>query len=168
MNDFDSFISKYAYKNTIVDSQPLKINRYIPEPRSLGEKQIRHILEDMGYRYGHEYHIEKTFGDLGKLRFDFFVVPLNLLIEFDGQQHYDGGKYASSREEWMGGIQRDELKNQFCKRKSISLLRIPYVYSRNYRKMKILIDETKSQISSGETVHNIDLYFKWKSGNITI
>lgn len=170
MEDFENFISKYIYKQNPGISSPgeLKINRYIPDPRSLGEKQIRQILENMGYRYGHEYHIEKSFRELGKLRFDFFVVPLNLLIEFDGKQHYEGGKYSSSREEWVSGIRRDDLKNEFCKNKSISLLRIPYVYSRNYRKMKRLIEETRDRIGEGEVIHNIDLYFTWKSGNINI
>jgi very-short-patch-repair endonuclease len=166
--EFDKFLEKYTYKKAPVISAVIKINRYIPEARSLGESQIRTILEELGYRYGHEYHIEKSFEELGRLRFDFFVVPLRLLIEFDGQQHYEGGKYASSREEWVNGIRRDELKNEFCKNNSYSLLRIPYVYSRNYRKMKKLIEETRDKITIGEREHELDLYFKWKSGIITI
>lgn len=168
--DFGDFLKKYIYQPNAGVREPgdIKINRYIPDARSLGESQIRQILEELGYRYGHEYHIEMSFRELGRLRFDFFVAPLKLLIEFDGQQHYEGGKYASSREEWLGGIKRDEQKNEFCKNNSYSLLRIPYVYSRNYRKMKKLIEDTRERIISGEVIIELDLYFKWKSGVITI
>lgn len=169
MDRFEEYLKQYEYGTVVRTSdRPLKINQYMPEAKSLGEKQIRKILEDLGYRYGHEYFIETKFQELGNLRFDFLISPLKFLIEFDGQQHYEGGKYSSSRDEWLNGIMRDEKKNEFCKNNSYSLLRIPYVYSRNYRKMKKLIEDTIAKIRGGETIHDLDLYFKWKSGIISI
>jgi hypothetical protein len=75
---------------------------------------------------------QKTFSDctntlLGiscrKLPFDFYLPEKNTLIEFDGQQHFTPvwGKEALEK------IQRtDSLKNQYCKKNGIKLIRISY------------------------------------------
>ena len=60
-------------------------------------------------------------------RYDFYLVELNRLIEFDGKQHY----YETNLN-WENNIsleirqQRDEEKNQWAAARNIPLVRIPY------------------------------------------
>lgn len=51
---------------------------------SIGELNIETLLRENNI----EYIKEKTFEDLGKLRFDFYLPTYQRLIEFDGIQHY--------------------------------------------------------------------------------
>ena len=94
--------------------------------RSIGEQNIRKILDNAHLSYATEY----IFSDLPKLRFDFAIFQNNklcYLIEFDGRQHYLGpdGKWkqAYSLEEIQAN---DEIKNSYCKKNGIELQRIPY------------------------------------------
>ena len=58
-----------------------------------------------------------------KLPFDFYLPEMNIAIEYDGQQHY----VPVWGEEGFKNIQRtDKLKNQYCKKNGIKLIRIPY------------------------------------------
>ena len=63
--------------------------------------------------------------ETGKLLlFDFFIPEKNTLIEFDGKQHFRETKFFKSS---LKEIQkRDEIKNGFCEREKIKLIRIPY------------------------------------------
>ena len=91
-----------------------------------------------------DYEPQKTFRDCvnpktnRKLKFDFYVPSKNLLIEFDGQQHFNV---------WLGGIKKfkemkinDNIKTLYCIENKIDLLRIPYtkirsVETRLYKKI---------------------------------
>jgi very-short-patch-repair endonuclease len=71
---------------------------------------------------------QKTFNDcrsdLGRLlRFDFFSEKAKLAIECDGSQHYDPSHKFYSQEV----KRRDQIKNEYCKRHGIRLVRIPYL-----------------------------------------
>lgn len=62
--------------------------------------------------------------DVGKLYFDFAIYSIDrliCLIEVDGQFHFKDyyGQLA-------GQLKRDQIKNEYCQRKKIKLLRIPY------------------------------------------
>lgn len=96
--------------------------KYCTHAVSKGALELeRHLIE-----LGLCYEKEKTFADLScvsNLRYDFFVED-KVLIEYDGRQHYepvwggDGGLKATK--------ERDEIKNDYAKRKGISLIRISY------------------------------------------
>ena len=91
---------------------------------SLGERKIMDILNNLDV----EYEKEKTFEGLvsakgGYLRYDFYLPKYNLLIEYDGEQHYnDVGPYF----DYESLRNNDQLKNKYAKEKRIHLLRIPY------------------------------------------
>lgn len=92
---------------------------------SKGEKIILETLKNLNLYF----ESQKTFDDCKnktKLRFDFYVPSKNLLIEFDGEQHYKPfNKFGG-----IAGFQYlktlDEIKTKFAKNKNIALLRIPY------------------------------------------
>lgn len=65
------------------------------------------------------------------LRFDFYLPDYNLMIEYDGEQHYKPVKYGKMSDkkakENLEKVQKyDQLKNEYCKENNINLLRIPY------------------------------------------
>ena len=95
-----------------------------------GEKSIRHWLEDQKI----EYVYQKTFDDCKDkkvLPFDFYLPDHNILIEYDGEQHFEPIDFAGRGEEWalqqLKITQRhDNIKNIYCQQNNIRLLRIPY------------------------------------------
>ncbi len=99
--------------------------------QSRGEQVIAKILRDNNINFCTQY----SFPDLkteknGTLRFDFAIFKNNTLyslIEFDGRQHYFGPEASWSHCNSLEEIQyRDNLKNEYCKKNNIHLIRIPY------------------------------------------
>lgn len=81
------------------------------------------------------YEIEKTFDSCifpntnQKARFDFFLPDYNLLIEYDGEQHFHPIEIFTDD---LTTIQaRDQIKNEWCAINQINLLRIPYYEFKN-------------------------------------
>ena len=95
---------------------------------SLGEKKIRHYLEKHNIRFIPEYWFSDC-RDVKPLPFDFYLPDLNVLIEFDGRQHYEASEY------FHHGIEKityhDKIKTQYCKQKGFELIRIPYTHINN-------------------------------------
>lgn len=87
-----------------------------------------------------------------RLKFDFYLPTYNLCIEYDGIQHYVPTKFGSNISDTDAEIafrqtqERDAIKNEFCIRNSINILRIPYwdfpnieeILTKNLRKEEIL------------------------------
>lgn len=98
--------------------------------RSIGEEKIETILQEHNIKY----EKEKVFTDLhfndiqsSHPRFDFYLPDYNLIIEYDGEQHFketSGSKFKNST--LQERQQKDMRKNQYCNEKGINLLRIPY------------------------------------------
>lgn len=98
---------------------------------SKGEYQIKELLE----YYGIEFEKEKTFDTCvfpdtkAKARFDFYLPAYNIVIEFDGYQHfYFTGYEWNTEENYLKTIEKDHFKTQWCKNNGISLIRIPYTH----------------------------------------
>lgn len=99
--------------------------------QSLGEKRIIKLLKENDINFSTQY----TFSDLigpkgGKLRFDFAIFKNNQLyelIEFDGRQHFFDSNDSWKNSDSLIEIQfRDNLKNEYCRKNNIKLIRIPY------------------------------------------
>ena len=81
-----------------------------------------------------EFVTEKTFDHLngiggGKLRYDFYIPCKNLLIEYDGLQHFIHGYFngiITTDDARKQAKIHDELKSKYAKDNGIILLRIPY------------------------------------------
>ena len=100
---------------------------------SIGVQKIKYVLEENNI----EYHMEKTFdtcvspkGNL--LSFDFYLPNFNILIEYDGEQHF---KTAFGQQEEKLILQQlyDNIKTEWCSKNNIKLIRIPY----NHKNIKI-------------------------------
>ena len=59
-----------------------------------------------------------------QLVFDFYLPEQNILIEYDGEQHFH--EVRNDRYGYEGIVARDNFKNQWCKENNIVLIRIPY------------------------------------------
>lgn len=97
---------------------------------SYGEKTIYQFLESNNIKF--EY--EKSFSDLkvkSRLRFDFYIADKNMIIEYDGIQHFkptriNGVSYEKAIELFKKTQKHDKLKTQYCIDKNINLIRISY------------------------------------------
>jgi len=100
---------------------------------SLGERTIETILKEHSINYKKEF----TFKDLTnpktgrRLRFDFCIFnsseEIDFLVEFDGRQHISGPEAKWSNSSSLEDIKfKDNLKDEYCKNKGITLKRIPY------------------------------------------
>lgn len=92
---------------------------------SSGEKGIEDYLTKINLKFVKE----KTFDDLKfkrKLRFDFYIPSLNLCIEYDGRQHFIPIDIWGGEESLKENQMRDHMKNEYCQRNDINLLRINY------------------------------------------
>lgn len=91
---------------------------------SLGERIIADYLDRKNINYVYQYKIEEC-RLKAELPFDFYLPDYNLLIEFDGEQHYKPIKHFGGLEKFISRKIGDTVKNIFCK-DNIPLLRIPY------------------------------------------
>jgi hypothetical protein len=108
--------------------------KYCSDSKSKGEIRIQEVLDQFD---SINYKPQESLPDCKykiPLKFDFLVFTnnkLNLVIEYDGQQHFEPVDFAGKGEEWAlkqfkETKKRDAIKNRFCKDKNIHLLRIPY------------------------------------------
>ena len=72
------------------------------------------------------------------LPFDFYLPQHNLIIEYDGEHHF------RPMEMWGGELkfhviqENDNIKNEYCRNKNITLLSLPYTYTEKDIKNEIL------------------------------
>lgn len=95
---------------------------------SKGEKRIREYLMNKNILFQPQYIFNNLTGvGGGLLKFDFAILDhdgkLNCLIEYDGEFHYcklfEDDNHESIKI-------HDKLKNMYCKKNNIKLIRIPY------------------------------------------
>ena len=92
-----------------------------------------------------EYNVQKTFDNCispisnRKLKFDFYIPSKNVLIEFDGPQHFkfdsQFGTHKTTKNEFEKMKLYDKIKTNYSKIKSIKLIRIPYTQLRKIEKI---------------------------------
>lgn len=93
--------------------------------QSHGERKIETYLRN----HGINFETQKKFDDClnkTKLAFDFWLIDFNILIEFDGQQHFEPIGYRGGDKKLEYTIKCDSIKNDYCSKKGIKLIRISY------------------------------------------
>lgn len=101
--------------------------------QSHGERKIEQYLITNDIEYISQYKFDDCKNILG-LPFDFVIKEDNKIlaaIEFDGQQHYEPVDLFGGEENLKLVQFRDKIKNSYCKRNHIPLLRIPYTEINN-------------------------------------
>ncbi len=69
-------------------------------------------------------------GDKALLRFDFVIFDDNknivALIEYQGEQHYINREFFDKKQTFEKRLEYDQKKRDYCKKKQIKLIEIPY------------------------------------------
>ena len=94
---------------------------------SKGEALIAILLSQLNISYKQQYIFPDCLTENGHpCRFDFAIIEneqIKCLIEYDGIQHYiENGNFGSLEQ----NQKRDQIKNTYCEKHNIPLLRIPY------------------------------------------
>ena len=123
--------------------------------KSKGEEKIKSIL----INYNIEFIREKTFEDCinplsgKKLFFDFYLPLYNLLVEYDGEQHYN---YKTNTDGWNNKenyektIFRDKIKDEWAEIHNYNLIRIPYTKYKTLELKDIIGEENVKELSHRE------------------
>ena len=98
---------------------------------SVGERRIRQWLEENNISFEQEKRFDDC-KDVNPLPFDFYLPSKNIIIEFDGQQHFkenhffvhEGSRFNNSTTSYVQF--HDSLKNKYCIDHNINLIRISY------------------------------------------
>lgn len=97
---------------------------------SKGEEKIQNILNNYCIKFEKEYKFDNC-RYVNPLPFDFYLTDKNIIIEYDGLQHFEpctfGGISKEKAEENFELCQlKDSIKNKYCQNNNIKLIRIPY------------------------------------------
>lgn len=92
---------------------------------SKGEYAIRNFLELNNIKFYNQYRTQNCV-HIRELSFDFYIPSKNLLIEYDGKQHFEPVEYFGGVEYFEECTHRDVIKDEYATKFSITLLRIPY------------------------------------------
>lgn len=108
--------------------------------RSRWEAYIGDLLRS----YNIDFIQEKRFDDCRNLEqdctlpFDFYIEELNVIIEYDGEHHFEPIPYWGGEEKFKVTQQNDEIKNAYCISHNIQLLRLNYKMSEDEIREKII------------------------------
>lgn len=95
---------------------------------SFGEVNTTKLLREMKA----DFTKQKTFPDLkhkGSLSYDFFIPAENVLIEYQGAQHYRPYSFGvNSEQEFKDQIKRDTIKRKYAIENNFLLVEIPYTH----------------------------------------
>jgi len=97
--------------------------------------EIYKILEKLNIKHNREKKF-KNCKDKRELPFDFYLPDNNTCIEYDGKQHFEK-TYHWSHDKLSYTQKHDKIKNDFCKKNDIKLLRISYKV--NFSDIEIII-----------------------------
>ncbi len=98
---------------------------------SKGERLVGSILEKNKLKFIRQKKFEDCTNNINgryckKLPFDFYLKDKNTCIEYDGRQHYEPVSAFGGDEGFKKVKILDKIKNQYCKKNGIKLIRIPY------------------------------------------
>lgn len=101
---------------------------------SKGEKKIRKFLLLNNIKFESQ---KKFNGCVNKrfLPFDFYIKEKNLLIEYDGIQHYEASIFFGGEKTFNYLKLNDKIKNNYAKINNIDLIRIPYYEYNNIERI---------------------------------
>lgn len=101
---------------------------------STGEKEITHLLNDLGVEFEHQ----KKYKKLGRKRFDFFIPSINTILEYNGIQHYEPIEHFGGIKSLKNTQKRDKIKKQYCLDNGINYEIIRYDEDTKLRVLEIL------------------------------
>ncbi|WP_048728725.1 hypothetical protein [Carnobacterium sp. 1290_CSPC] len=96
---------------------------------SKGEKAVEEYLTSEAIEFIPQYRFDDC-RNKNTLPFDFYLPKQNILIEYDGRQHFEVVTFGGTEEEALINFENiqtnDKIKNKYSKKNNIKLIRIPY------------------------------------------
>jgi very-short-patch-repair endonuclease len=124
------FCKKHKSNFDVLPTDHLKGKRCPKDIESSGENMVRTFLESKKISYLQYHKMKGCFSEKNGrcylLTFDFYIPSKNLVIEYDGGQHFGPVSIFGGEESYKRTIMLDAIKNEFCKDNNIKMLRIPY------------------------------------------
>lgn len=105
--------------------------------RSRGEEKIKLYLDKHNIRYIEQKRFEDCY-DKKPLSYDFFVPQYNLLIEFQGRQHYYPTERFGGEQQFKIQKKHDRIKKNYAKKHNFNLLEISY---KEYNQVDNILDK---------------------------
>jgi len=93
---------------------------------SKGERVVAKYLNSKNIQYIREHRFNDCVNKQ-PLPFDFYLPNKNILIEFDGKQHYEPVKFFGGEKGLKYRQQNDTIKTEYCMSNNIKLIRINYI-----------------------------------------
>lgn len=93
---------------------------------SKGEMTLSQLFQQMGIKYKTQYKFDDLTGEKSSLKFDFFLPEYNVLIEYQGGQHYKSVEFMGGDKDFQKRQEYDNLKREYCKANNYKLIEIPY------------------------------------------
>lgn len=120
--EFRTSIRSFQRGKTRCDRCAMSMSKY--------EREVGDFLTQNNIEYIGEYRINSC-KDIVTLPFDFYIVSCGKLIEIDGQGHYkpchfNQISHEDAQRSYEITVRHDAIKNEYCKKYDIPLLRIPY------------------------------------------
>ena len=77
-------------------------------------------------------------GKTDMLPFDFYLPSYEIIIEYDGEHHFNPVDGWGGEQKFITTKENDSIKNCYCAEHNITLLRLPYTYTHQQIKDEIL------------------------------
>jgi len=101
---------------------------------SKGENKIMKILSKNNIEYTKEHSFEDC-KNINKLPFDFYIPSKNIIIEYDGIHHFKSVDFFGGEKELKHRQKLDKIKDKYCEKNNIYLIRIPYTEYKNVERI---------------------------------
>lgn len=98
--------------------------------KSMGEHFIEEALRSLHKQYYAQFSFDSLINPAThkKLVCDFYLPNDNVVIEFDGKQHYQEWHQWGGERRLLESMYYDVIKNKWCLEHNMCLIRIPYCY----------------------------------------
>ena len=135
-NEFETSLNAFCNRKFRCNVCAKSISKY--------EQTFKDFLDSQNIKYIFQYSLNQC-RDILPLPFDFYLQDYNCLVEIDGEGHYHPCNFnqidnKKSLETFLTTKKHDEVKNSFCKKNHIPLLRISYIDIKNNNYKHILLD----------------------------
>lgn len=100
-----------------------------PECSQMVKSKSVYMIETFLIENDIKFHKEYKFTDCRNilpLPFDFFLPDYNMCIEYDGVQHFKPIEFWGGEKGLLEQTHRDQIKNKYCSKNNITLIRIKY------------------------------------------
>jgi hypothetical protein len=145
--DFDTITEVYCKQHQrwfeVFPKEHIGGKRCPFDNESKGETMVRVYLEKNNISFKQYYKLKGCFSEINGrcilLTFDFYLPEQNTVIEYDGEQHYRPVERFGGEPTYQRQVILDNIKNVFCSKSNIKMIRIPYTVKKP-KDIKELLD----------------------------